>query len=168
MSELDIHAIVERQYRASLEMLSQAVHHCPDFLWFSSDYQNRFWHIAYHALFYAHFYLQDSEATFHPWEKHRPNYQFLGPTPWPPHERPIIEDPYNKADIIEYQKFCLKQVEERVRIPALDSPSGFHWLAFNRLELHFYNVRHIQHHAAQLIDRLRNIEGTGIGWVGTA
>lgn len=168
MSELDIHAVLQRQYRASLAMLSQAVQQCSDFLWFSSDYQNRYWHIAYHALFYTHFYLQDSEAAFQPWEKHRPNYQFLGPTPWPPHERPRIEDPYTKADVLAYHSFCLKQVEERVRIPALDAPAGFHWLPFNRMELHLYNVRHIQHHAGQLVDRLRNIEGTSTEWVGTA
>lgn len=167
MQEQNIHEALEKQYRASLEMLCQTIHKCPDVLWFSSDYLNRFWHIAYHALFFTHLYLQDSEAAFQPWERHRPNYELLGATPWPPHEKPKIEEPYSKADVLEYHRFCVHQVEERVRIPALDSPSGFHWLAFSRLELHLYNIRHIQHHAGQLIERLRVSEDAGVGWIGS-
>ena len=37
---------------------------------------------------------------------------------------------------------------------------------FTRAELHLYNIRHIQHHAAQLILRLRLDTDVDIPWVG--
>ena len=44
--------------------------------------------------------------------------------------------------------------------------SGFSWLPMSKLELHFYNIRHLQHHIGQLDDRLRVKADIGIGWIG--
>lgn len=109
--------------------------------------------------------MQASEAEFSSWPKHRPNYQFLGSIPWPPYDRPKIEAPFSKEEILEYLQICRGEIE--VRVPALDlgSPSGFPWLRFSKLELQLYNIRHLQHHAAQLIDRLRTTGDVGIAWV---
>ena len=159
--------IIKSQYRASLEMLGEAISKCTDALWDDPGHKNRFWHIAYHTLFHAHLYLQDCEKEFVPWSKHRDEYQFLGPLPWPPHTEPNIGKPYTKEDILEYLGVCQNEVEERVSSMDLEAGSGFHWLPFGKLELQFYNIRHIQHHAGQLIDRLRTIEAIGIRWVGT-
>ncbi|MFN2168056.1 MAG: hypothetical protein ACK2U9_17575, partial [Anaerolineae bacterium] len=68
---------IKSQYWASLEMLRQAILQCPDSLWQSAEYQNPFWHVAYHAIFYAHLYLHATEADFAPWEKHRPEVRSL-------------------------------------------------------------------------------------------
>jgi hypothetical protein len=35
-----------------------------------------------------------------------------------------------------------------------------------KLEHQFINIRHIQHHAAQLADRLRVAKNVGVAWVG--
>ena len=163
MKEKDI---IKSQYAASLEMFRQAVKKCPGDAWNNKRDKNRFWHICYHALFYTHLYLQTTEGDFIPWEKHREEYPFLGKLPWPPHADPKIGDPYSKEDILEYAAFCLKEVEKRVDALDLESTSGFHWLPFDKLELQFYNIRHIQHHAGQLIDRLRNHDNIGVDWVG--
>jgi hypothetical protein len=53
-------------------MLKEAVTRCPEELWDDTAYKNRFWNIAYHALFYTHLYLQPNLEAFSPWEKHRP------------------------------------------------------------------------------------------------
>jgi len=159
--------VIKSQYRASLEMLGEAVSKCTDALWDDQGYKNRFWHIAYHALFYTHKYLQDCDKAFVPWSKHRSEYQFLGPVPWPPHREPNIGESYTKEDILEYLGVCQNEVEERVSSVNLEAGSGFDWLPFSKLELQFYNIRHLQHHTGQLIDRLRTKEATGIGWVGT-
>jgi DinB superfamily len=148
-------------------MLLQVISRCPESLWLTPDYPNRFWHIAYHAVFYTHLYLQPSEAEFIPWRKHRADYQFLGPTPWPPHERPKILEPYTRTEILEYREVCLEEIDHRLHSPDLGLPSGFHWLPFSRMELHLYNVRHLQHHVGQLVDRLRSADNIGIPWVGT-
>jgi hypothetical protein len=158
--------IIKSQYHASLEMLRQAIIKCPASLWNDQEPKNKFWHISYHALFYTRLYLQDSEKEFVPWSKHRNEYQFLGPLPWPPHKEPASSEPYSKEEILEYLEVCLNQVNEKVTSMDMDGPSGFHWLPFSKMELQFYNIRHIQHHAGVLCDRLRNAENVGVDWVG--
>lgn len=147
-------------------MFGQAVIQCPETLWVDAGYKNQFWHIAYHTLFYTHLYLQDSEKEFVPWRKHRIEYNFLGPLPWPPHKEPEIGEPYTKEEILEYLSVCQNEVREKVSTLILEATSGFQWLPFSKLELQFYNIRHIQHHAGQLCDRLRNRDGISVGWVG--
>ncbi len=161
---MDVREVVQPQYRASLEMLGEAISRCPDSVWDDSGHKNRFWHIAYHTLFFTHLYLQKSEKDFVAWSKHRNEYQFLGPLPWPPHNEPDIGEPYSKEDVLEYLEVCRGEVEEKISSVDWEAESGFHWLRFGKLELQFYNIRHIQHHAGQLADRLRK-EGIGIRWV---
>jgi hypothetical protein len=165
MAELDILNTVARQYRGSLAMLGQAIELCPESLWLSNDYRNRYWHIAYHTLFYTHLYLQPSQSDFVAWAKHRPDSQYLGVRPGASGKMHRVEPPYAKAEVLEYLELCRRELE--ARIPGLDvsAPSGFPWLAFNKLEVQFYNIRHLQHHTGQLADRLRSVADLGVAWV---
>jgi hypothetical protein len=165
---MEVKAALQSQYLAALTMLARAIEACPPGLWDDQRQKNRFWHIAYHALFYTHFYLQDREEDFTPWSGHRELYNFMGPLPWPPHAEPTIGEPYSKPEILEYLEFCCGVV--RARVPQLDlgAASGFPWLPFGRLELQLYSIRHLQHHAGQLIERLRERTGAGVEWVGGA
>ena len=157
--------IIKSQYRASLAMLKEAVAKCTDALWDDPSYSNRFWHIAYHVLFYTHLYLQVDGATFTPWSKHRNEYEQLGPTPWPPHKEPDIGAPYSKEEVLEFLDVCEDEVDAQVSALDLAAASGFDWLPFDKLELQFYNIRHLQHHTGQLIDRLRLSAAVRVGWV---
>jgi DinB family protein len=165
MTEPNVHEILSKQYRAAMAMLKEAITKYPESLWLAREYPNKSWHIAYHVLFCTHMYLQDSYEQFTPWKKHRENYQWLGRLPSPPHEEPKIGTPYSKEEVLEYLEICWQEIGAKV--PGLDfgAPSGFYWLPFNKLELQLYNIRHIQHHAGQLIDRLRTVAGIGIRWV---
>jgi hypothetical protein len=154
------------QYLASLEMLRHAIDRCPASLWNDPEPKNRFWHVAYHVLFYTHLYLQETERSFEPWRRHRPNHQFLGPLPEPPHSLPEIGEPYTREELIEYADLCRDEVQARLSGLDLDAASGFSWIPLNKAELQMYNIRHLQHHAGQLIDRLRTREGIRIDWVG--
>jgi len=165
MPEPNLPEVLARQYRASMAMLRDAIAKCPESLLLAPEYPNKSWHIAYHVLFCTHMYLQDSYEQFTPWKKHRENYHYLGGLPWAPHERPKIETPYSKEEILEYLEICYRENDAKVPSLDLSAPSGFHWLAFSKLELQIYNIRHIHHHAGQLIDRLRTVAGIGIGWV---
>ena len=167
MDDLIVRQTILGQYRAGIEMLGQAVELCPEELWLSSEYQNRFWHIAYHSVFYVHFYVQPSEAEFKPWAKHRPNSNYLGPRPWAKDEPFELPAPYSKRDVHEYLELCRDEVARQIPVVCLEASSGFSWLPFNKLELQLYNIRHLQHHTGQLIDRLRNAVGLGVGWVGS-
>ncbi|MHC4599251.1 MAG: DinB family protein [Planctomycetota bacterium] len=157
---------IASQYGAALAMLRKAVQACPDSLWNDGTFENRFWHVAYHTLFYTHFYLQENESAFVPWEKARPNYNFMGPVPWPPHEKPEIGEAYTKEEILEYLDLCEEQVRERTAVLDPEAPSGFEWIPMNKLELQLYNLRHVQHHAGQLIERLRAHGCKSMDWIG--
>jgi hypothetical protein len=164
---MDIKGVVQSQYLASLEMLKKAITGCPDSMWIDPQPKNKFWHIAFHAIFYTHLYLQPSEGDFKAWEKHRDEYEFMGPLPWPPHDEPKIGEPYTKGEVLEYLQLCQEQVVEIV--PTLDlesSESGFYWLPFNKLELQFYSIRHLQQHTGELCERLGMQAGLDVDWVG--
>jgi hypothetical protein len=162
---MDITGSITSQYLAALEMLKQAVVLCPELLWNSADDKNKFWHIAYHALFFTHLYLHESLKTFKPWPGHRPEYENLGPLPWPPHDMPKIGEPYDRAALLEFVAFCQQEVMGKVPRFDLQAPAGFDWLPFNRLELHLYNIRHLQQHTGELMERLGTRASIEFGWV---
>jgi DinB superfamily len=150
--------IIISQYKASLEMLREAVVRCPPDLWDRPEDKNRFWQVAYHALFYTHLYLQPKEQDFVAWDRHQDGS----------HRMEHQGQPYTKEDILEYLGVCREQVEARV--PSLDThaPSGFDWLTFNKLELQFYNIRHLQQHTGELCERLGSTSDIEVPWVGRA
>lgn len=165
MDDSNIRQAVLGQYRGALEMLGQGIERCPEDLWLSRNYKNRFWHIAYHSLFYTHLYLQPAEGDFKPWPKHVKNSNYLGPGPWSNNEPIQIPEPYSKADVQDYLTLCGAEVEKQVPLVRLEDNSGFSWLPFTKLELQFYNIRHLQHHTGQLLDRLRTAADIGVAWV---
>jgi hypothetical protein len=163
---MSVQDVIKSQYRASFDMIGEAIEQCSDALWDDPAYKLRFWHIAYHALFYTHLYLQGRAQDFVPWDKHRAEYESLSSLPPSARGEPGTGGPYTGQEILEYLELCRNEAEEKVSSLDLDAPSGFHWLPFSKLELQFYNIRHLQLHTGQLIDRLRNVQAVGIGWVG--
>ena len=154
------------QHLAALAMLTEALRACPETLWNDPAYPNRFWHVGYHTLFYTDLYLHPSEADFKPWTHHRDGYQNLGPSPEPPHEPPDLGHPYGQAELLDFAGELAAGVAARVVTLDLTAESGFSWLPFNKFELQIYNIRHLQHHTGQLIDRLRSAAGSGSDWIG--
>jgi len=150
---------IQSQYHAALMMLKAAVEKCPVDLWADDDYVNPFWRVAYHTIIYTHFYLSPTQDDFIPWEKHKEDMQLLGP-------KAPDSEPYSKDDVLKYLEFCLEQVEAQVSAMDLDAESGFYWLPFDKLELQFYNIRHIQHHTGELCERLGAHGEIEVGWVG--
>lgn len=159
--------IIKSQYQAALGMLKQTIVKCPDSVWYDDENGPAYWHVAYHALFYTHLYLFPSERDFVPWAKHKNEYQFLGPLPWPPHKEPEIGEPYTKEEVLQYLDICRQQVDEKVSAVNFEDRSGFAWLPFGKLELQLYNIRHIQNHAGELSQRLWAATNIEIDWLGT-
>ena len=149
---MDIKKITQSQYLAALEMLKQAIVTCPESVWDDPADKFRFWDIAYHTLFFVHLYLQDVEADFVPWEKHQ--------------DEDTERTPYTKEDILVYVGLVQDQITQRVPALDLEAESGFHWLPFTKLELQFYNIRHIQQHTGELYERLGSRVQAELHWVG--
>jgi len=150
-------AVIQSQYHAALVMLRQAVELCPDSLWADASYINPTWHIAYHTLYYTTLYLQPTAEDFDPQEHFRDDLRGL--------ENSDPELAYTKEEILDYLTLCQAQVDEQVSAVDLAGDSGFDWLPFNKLELQFYNIRHIQHHTGELCERIGAQGGFDIKWV---
>src|SRR6478672_4436980 len=154
MTDAMFRSVLKSQYHASLAMLREAIERCPADEWSNTNHKNAFWQLAYHTLFYTHLYLQRDEAAFQRWAHHRGG------------DDGIAGAPYSQAQVLEYWSFCDGIVDAAVDGLDLDSAeSGFRWYRMSKLEHQFVNIRHIQHHGAQLIDRVRSAADIGIRWV---
>lgn len=165
---MNYQAMIRSQYVAALAMLQQAIEKCPESLWNQIEDTAKFWHIAYHALFYTHLYLNTTAADFKPWANHRKDYEFMGPIPWDANRLPKIEEPYQKAEVLEYLACCRQQVETHVPTLDLSAPSGFDWLPMSKFELQLYTIRHLQQHTGELMERLGAKAGISVDWISMA
>jgi hypothetical protein len=79
----------------------------------------------------------------------------------------VVEDAsiYSKAEVLDYLRFCLEQVDSQVDMLNLEAESGFHWLPFNKLETQFYNIRHIMLHTGELCERLGAHGEIEVDWI---
>lgn len=158
---MDIKHSIQKQYIATLKMLRQAIDKCPAEMWDDDKYLNQFWHIAFHALYGTHLYLQDSHESFKPWKKHREGYDLLDHIPEDGQQ--LI--PYSKAEILEYFDFCSNLIDEVVPNIDLEADAGFEWIPFDKLELQIHSIKHIHHHTGQLYERLRTSGNISVEWV---
>jgi hypothetical protein len=170
MDQDAVRSVLKSQYHAALAMLKNAIELCPDNLWSGSGHTNECWQVAYHVLFFAHMYSQPNEAAFRPWKHHVADVQYpdgiAGP-PDPKSELRLLAKPYTKAQVLEYWSFCDGMIDGVVDATDVFSPeSGFWWYEVSKLEHQIVNLRHIQHHTAQLADRVRTAVNLGVDWVG--
>jgi hypothetical protein len=107
--------------------------------------------------------------AFVPWEKHVEAFEGWNaedPRTIKAATLPAGQSAYTRADLLEYIGRVIAKVPHAIDELDLDGASGFDFLPFNKLELQFYNLRHIQHHAGQLIERVRQNQDEGVAWVG--
>lgn len=158
---MDIRGSLKRQYHASLKTLRIAIDKCPDTMWNNpADGGAAFCRVAYHTLFFAHFYLQQGHEGYIPWPKHQDGAQDL---------RNPTCTPLTRQDTLEFWDYCNAAVDPAVDKLDLDAPQcGFPWYKMPTLDHQIVNIRHIQHHAAALSSRLRREAKIEVEWVGRA
>ena len=155
------------QFGGALAMLEQCIGQCPDDEWEGQVGNHAFWHVAYHALYYIDFYLSATEQSFEPPSFYRENYESLDSKAWPPDEAIAALIPYDKRVLLEYVEICRQKARRIIAAETAESlagPSGFWWYDVPRLQFYLNNLRHAQHHAAQLSLSLRRSSGIGIDW----
>lgn len=149
-----------KQFGAAIDMLENAMLACPEKAWGGSGRQPEFWYTIYHTLFFLDLYLSDSLEGFHP------------PVPFTlselDPEGALPDRIYTKDELRAYLELARRKC--RARIAALTAEDatrrcGIEWLAFSNLEALLYNMRHVQHHAAQLNLLLRQAGEEPPRWV---
>lgn len=162
--EHDVKGIIWSQLGATLDMLENAIRACPDEVW--SDPSRKpewrthdvvgFWYVVYHTLFFTDFYLSGV-----------PHAEFMPPAPYNRDELDpaglLPERPFPKDAMLHYLEHCRQRC--RTAIETLDANS-FHRATtvggreLSLPELCIYNLRHVQHHVAQLNLILRQRTGS--------
>jgi hypothetical protein len=165
-----LRSALKSQYHSGLAMLRESIERCPDDLWLRHPPLNAFWQAAYHVIFFTHYYMQKDYEGFRPWAGHQYDNQNPDGIPEAPKAGsalPLEPDPYTRAQALAYWEVCDGAVDSLVDAMDLGRPDcGFPWYKISKLEHQLVNLRHLQHHAAQLADRLRAALDVGVKWVG--
>lgn len=171
--ERDFKEVLWQQFGAAIDMLENAIDACPDEVW--SDPSKRpewpandvvgYWYLIYHTLFFLDFYLTDV-----------PQEEFRPPAPFTLDELDpaglLPERPFTKEELRPYLEYDRRKV--RSVIAALDDKDAFERKTRTKpdmgmVELLLYNMRHVQHHTAQLHLILRQRTGAAAPrWVSKA
>ncbi len=147
------------QFEAALAMMGDCIERCPPDHWDGRIARYTFWHVAYHALCFADYYLSPDEASFRARDIHPQGLSELN------EEFPSRR--FEQRELADYLAICRQKAHEVLAAEtreSLEGASGFSWLPFTRGELHVYNIRHVQHHAGQLSAFLRRA-GAAPVWV---
>lgn len=154
------------QYKAALATLEQAVSFSDEESWAAEHPDGAVNRVVFHTLMFADVYLDWGEDVFREQTFHKENPQLF-------QDYEELEDRpsrnfYAKDDCVAYLAHCRKKVDEVLTTETpelLSGDCGFPSRRLSRLELHVYNIRHIQHHAAQLGLRNQPAGGKPAAWV---
>lgn len=160
--------LIANQYDACLCTLTQCSENCPDSHWDALIARHPFCQVLFHTLFFADYYLGNDADSFGQQAFHRENTELFSN-----YEQLQDREPtsvYSREQIDMYGRFCRDKATATMDAETeqtLCAETGFARRNFSRAELHVYNIRHIQHHAAQLILRLRIDTTVDIPWIGS-
>ncbi len=153
--------LVWQQFGGSIDMLENAIRACPEKLWSDRSRNPEFWYTAFHALFWLDLYLSPSEHGFAP------------PAPFGLEELDpagVLPDRvYSKDELLSYlehgRQKCRRTIAALTEESAHQAYRDFGQSDFSFAQLLLYNMRHVQHHAAQLNLLLRQHTDSAPTWV---
>ena len=144
-----------RQFGASIDALENAVKMCPAEVW---ETERKFWYNAFHGVFWLDYYLTLEPANFAPPE----------PFSLSEFEDVLPERTYTKDEVLAYLGFARKKCRELIS-GLTDEVAEQRWVNehvnYSVLEILLNNMRHTQHHAAQLNMILRQEINDAAEWV---
>ncbi len=160
-----IRALILNQLTASLDTLQYCIETCPDNEWQEAHKDAPFSQVVFHALFYADYYLGRDSIPFKEQPFHTSHKDIF--KDYEEMEDKIPEHRYEKSFCMDYLAHCiskLKATAEAETAASLAGDSGIDFRKISRAELYAYNMRHIQHHAAQLGLRIQMVTGKEMPW----
>ncbi|MEY2828780.1 MAG: hypothetical protein RIQ33_638 [Bacteroidota bacterium] len=155
-----INESLQQQFGASIDMLENAIKMCPESLW---DNDKKFWYNAFHCLFWLDYYLCIEPS------------KFLPPPPFTLSEfdpsGALPNSVYSKQELLNYLQINREKCYQLIS-NLDDELMNKRWINeyknFSVFEILLYNMRHVQHHAAQLNQLLRISIQDAPKWVSQA
>jgi hypothetical protein len=155
--QTEISKSIKNQFGASIDMLENDILACPEKHW---ETEAKFWYNAFHCLFFLDYYLCLEPSQFAP------------PLPFTESEFEdrMPERVYSKNELLDYLKYSRERfhelfsdlTEEKLQSRWINSSGSMDYSVF---EILLYNMRHVQHHAAQLNLLLRQSVSEAPEWV---
>lgn len=154
-----------KQFGGSIDMLINAIELCPDEVWNSNK---RFFYSAYHCTVFLDYYLSIPPKNF----QAQLSYTLINPDEIPAEaiDDVLPDEIYNRQAVLHY----LQNIREKAKtlIAALTEETlQANWIAdpakanmdlasmdarnYSVLEILLHNMRHVQHHTAQMNAMLR-------------
>ena len=138
-------------------MLENALVAYPNELW---NTDSKFWYNAYHSLFYLDYYLTDEPENF---------FAAISIYTFEIDPSGIMPDRvYSKEELLVYLRFCRDKCHDFIA-GLTDDGATKRWVNeyrnYSILEILIYNMRHVQHHTAQLNLLLRQGINNAPKWV---
>ncbi len=155
-------SILGRQYGAVIEMLETSIAVCPEEIWSDRAQKPEYWYLVYHTLFFLDLYLSGSLDGFAP------------PAPFTLDELDpagvLPERVYTKEELQNFLLHCRKKC--LATIGNLTDAKAQEICKFSNFEISFGelfldNLRHVQHHVAQMNLILRQKTDSAPGWITT-
>ena len=165
MDDQLIRDAITRQFDAAFAMMKAAMEQCPADVWADDSKGPAGWKLAYHTLFFTDVYLGESfdeyeqPAWADDWA-----FLFEGKISREPYE---VELPDVVYDVAQLTAFCEEVNANARRVIAekpLDDQAPSPHVEGTRLDMHVYNLRHLQHHVGQLTLLTRRGGGGVVGW----
>lgn len=148
------------QFGACIDTLENAINMCPEKHW---DTELNFWYVSYHSIFWTDYYLTIEPSNFEP-----PNPFTLSEF-YPSGKKP--DQTYTKNELLVYLEHFRQKANQLISILTIEKLNE-RWINdyknFSLLEILIYNIRHIQHHSAQLNLLLRQTINDAPPWVSQA
>jgi len=167
-----------KNFAAAIDMLKSVIVLCPVELWKNDK---KFYYLTYHTVLFLDYYLTNPVSNFHPILP----YTITDPAELPPDavDDVIPDQFYNKDEFLIY----LSTIREKCKKLITETPAEklqSRWIEEAEIETHglcptlvinysvleilFYNLRHVQHHTAQLNLILRQKANVAAQWISHA
>lgn len=159
--------VIWRQFGAAIDTLENATRACPESIWGKGNPaagEHAYWYMVYHTLFWLDYYLSEHPDTYQP------------PAPYTLSELDeagaLPDRVYTKDEMLSFlehgRQKCRTVIkamtdDQLVEVSPFRPRNGI-----TMVELHLYNMRHVQHHAAQLNMLLRQQINSAPNWVSVA
>jgi hypothetical protein len=161
-----VNAALLRQYLAALSTLEQGIDSFDGRAWAEPHPDMPVHQVVFHTLFFTDLYLHHGNEGFREQQFHRENPGLF--QDYEEFKDQVQTNLYDREACRAYLGHCREKADATLRRESADvlaGDCGYPGRGLSRVELHVYNMRHIQHHAAQLGLRNQLRGGPALRWV---